>query len=266
MIVFRTTASYPDHAIPEEKIPMSQQVEMSDTGPGCLPLNPVPRYLQLHYWWAYVHPNAVRLFERAWLVNLILWFNYRRLSEAALTALEDASPIGQLPGRTLQIACVYGDLTARLAQHSLAADGSLDVVDVLPIQLENLARKLPPGAPARLLMRNADNLALPDASYDRALLFFLLHEQPEDVRRRTLQEALRVIRPGGRLVVVDYARPSTWHPARYLWLPVLRVLEPFANDLWQRDLTDWLPASGSVDTLDRTRFFGGLYQLVSIAR
>jgi ubiquinone/menaquinone biosynthesis C-methylase UbiE len=245
---------------------MSQRLDVSDTGAGSVPPGPVPRYLRLHYWWAYVHPNAVRLFERAWLVNLILWFNYRRLSEAALTALEDAGPVSQLPGRTLQIACVYGDLTARLALRSLAADGSLDVVDVLPIQLENLARKLPPGAPARLLIRNADNLALPDSSYDRALLFFLLHEQPEDVRRRTLQEALRVIRPGGKLVVVDYARPSNWHPARYLWLPVLRILEPFARDLWQRDLTNWLPLCCADGALNRTRFFGGLYQLVSITR
>lgn len=244
---------------------MSQRLDVSDAGPVSPP-GLIPRYLRLHYWWAYVHPNAVRLFERAWLVNLILWFNYRRLSEAALTALEGAGPAGRLPGRTLQIACVYGDLTARLAHRCLAAEGSLDVVDVLPIQLANLARKLPLRAPARLLTRNAEDLALPDASYDRALLFFLLHEQPEDVRRRTLQEALRVIRPGGTLVVVDYARPSRWHPARYVWLPVLRILEPFAHDLWQRDLTAWLPGSHVAATLHRTRFFGGLYQLVSITR
>jgi ubiquinone/menaquinone biosynthesis C-methylase UbiE len=245
---------------------MPERLDVSDTGSGSVSLDPVPRYLRLHYWWAYVHPNAVRLFERAWLVNLILWFNYRRLSEAALTALEDPGQAGQLPGRTLQIACVYGDLTARLAQRCLAANGNLDVVDVLPIQLQNLGRKLPTRAPARLLTRNADNLALPDASYDRALLFFLLHEQPEEVRRRTLHEALRVVRPGGKLVVVDYARPHIWHPARYLWLPVLRILEPFAHDLWQRDLTDWLPGSCSAGALQRSRFFGGLYQLVSITR
>jgi len=30
---------------------------------------PVPAYLQQFYWWAYVHPWAVRTFERGWLVN-----------------------------------------------------------------------------------------------------------------------------------------------------------------------------------------------------
>jgi ubiquinone/menaquinone biosynthesis C-methylase UbiE len=140
------------------------------------------------------------------------------------------------------------------------------VVDVLPVQLTNLARKLPADAPVRLIARDAMDLALPDASYDRVLLFFLLHEQPEDVRRRTLGEALRVVRPGGAIVVVDYARPKMWHPVRYFWLPVLRVLEPFAHDLWQRDLAVWLPRSVPRQSLARSSFFGGLYQLVRISR
>ena len=245
---------------------MSQRLDASDTTTGLDTTQPIPDYLRLHYWWAYTHPRAVWLFERAWLVDLILWHNYRRLSEAALTALAAAGAEGQLPGRTLQIACVYGDLTQRLARHASSGGGSVDVVDVLPIQLTNLARKLPADAPVRLLARNAADLRIPEASYDRVLLFFLLHEQPEDVRQRTLREALRVVRPGGTVVVVDYARPRAWHPARYLWLPLLRMLEPFAHGLWGRDLTAWLPNRGADQAMRRISFFGGLFQLVSIVR
>src|SRR5215813_3062630 len=52
-------------------------------GPAASSL-PVPSYLQEIYWWAYVHPWAVRVFEREWLVNLILLGNYARLRDAAL--------------------------------------------------------------------------------------------------------------------------------------------------------------------------------------
>ena len=69
-----------------------------------------PDYLTAYYWWAYVHPLAVRVFERQWLVNLILWGNYARLRDAALSELGDV-----LPGRTLQVACAYGDLTGKLS-------------------------------------------------------------------------------------------------------------------------------------------------------
>ena len=126
----------------------------------------VPGYLTRAYWWAYVHPHAVRVFERQWLVNLILWGNFGRLRDAALDALGTV-----LHGRTLQVACVYGDLTARLAA-KLAPDARLDVVDVLPIQLENLARKLPGRDAVTLLHANSVAVPCAPASYDRALLFF----------------------------------------------------------------------------------------------
>jgi SAM-dependent methyltransferase len=221
----------------------------------------IPDYLRRHYWWAYVHPLAVRLFERSWLVNLILWGNYRQLTDRALGALGST-----LPDRTLQIACVYGDLTARLAARVAADRGQLDVIDVLAVQVANLRRKLPPGAPVRVLQRDSSSLGLPNASYDRALLFFLCHEQPAEVRGTTLNEALRVVRPGGRIVIVDYALPRWWQPLRHIWLPVLRRLEPFASDLWVDDPGAWLPPSVRVCSIARTTFFGGLYQIITITR
>ncbi len=213
----------------------------------------VPRYLRTHYWWAYIHPGAVRLFERQWLVNLILWGNYARLRDAALRDLADLSA-----GDTLQVACVYGDLTARLGARIAERDGQLDVVDVLPIQLRNLRAKLPKNTPARLLAMDSSDLKLPDASYDQALAFFLLHEQPSSYRERTLSELYRVVKPGGRIVVVDYALPRWWHPLRYLWRPLLARLEPFALDLWRDELARWLPGGGAV--VRKTSFFGGPYQ------
>jgi ubiquinone/menaquinone biosynthesis C-methylase UbiE len=221
----------------------------------------VPDYLSKHYWWAYVHPNAVRFFERDWLVNLILWGNYARLRDAALVELGHS-----LPGSTLQVACVYGDLTARLSQHAARGGGKVDVVDVLPVQLNNLRRKLSPAAPIRLLKMDSMNLDVPDANYDRVLVFFLLHEQPAAVRERTLGEICRVVKPGGKIVIVDYARPRWWQPLRYLWLPVLERIEPFAHALWQGEITDWLPAFVNKDSLQKETMFGGLYQKVVVTR
>ena len=216
----------------------------------------VPDYLSQTYWWAYVHPNAVRLFERRWLVNLILFGNLRRLADSALDALG-----GALPGRTLQMGCVYGDLTARISER-VAAGGRLDVADVLPVQLDNLARKLAPGAPVRLVHGDSTRLELAAASYDRVLLFFLLHEQPAAERRATLREALRVVRPGGRIVIVDYHRPRWWHPLYWPMVAILRLLEPYALDLWRYDISKWLPRP--VERIEKATAFGGLYQVVRI--
>src|SRR6202162_4221265 len=201
---------------------------------------PIPSYLQEIYWWAYVHPWAVRVFEREWLVNMILLGNYARLRDAALAEIGCPAT-----GRTLQIACVYGDLTVRL-DAQIAHDGELDVVDVMPIQLRNLHRKLPRDAKARLVHGDSTALGFADGSYDQVLVFFLLHEQPLAVRRRTLAEAIRVVKPGGKVVLLDHHRPRRWHPLKPAMRAVLRRLEPFALDLWGCELEKYLSADQSV--------------------
>ncbi len=220
----------------------------------------VPSYLERHYWWAYVHPNAVRVFERQWLVNLILWGNFGRLRDAALQCL--GKPIN---GRTLQVACVYGDLTQRLVSQ-LGADARLDVVDILPIQLDNLARKLGPAPGTTLELSDSSALDLPDAHYDQVLVFFLLHEQPLETRRRTVAEALRVTKPGGLVLFVDYHRPHAANPLRFVMNPVLRLLEPFALDLWREEISAWLPKEDQGLKVRKQTFFGGLYQMTEVRR
>ena len=221
---------------------------------------PVPSYLQEVYWWAYVHPRAVRLFEREWLVNMILLGNYARLRDAALA--EIGCPAA---GRILQVACVYGDLTVRLNEQ-IAGDGTLDVVDVMPIQLRNLQRKLPPDTKARLVHGDSTALEFADGSYDQVLIFFLLHEQPLAGRRRTLAEAVRVVKPGGKIVLVDYHRPHGWHPLRSAMRAVLRRLEPFALDLWGAELEEYLPSGVKIAAARKQTYFGGLYQKVVFTR
>lgn len=218
----------------------------------------VPLYLSETYWWAYVHPSAIHLFERQWLVNLILWGNFGRLRDAALDALGL-----DCVGSTLQVACVYGDVTAKLHQRAVAGS-SLDVIDVLPLQLANLARKLPEKSAVSLVSCDSTEMPFESGSFDRALLFFLLHEQPEAVRKATLAQTLRVVKPGGRIVIVDYHRPSLLNP---LYLPmtgILRTLEPFALDLWRREIAEWFPLGMKVAEVRKTTSFGGLYQMLVI--
>jgi ubiquinone/menaquinone biosynthesis C-methylase UbiE len=142
----------------------------------------------------------------------------------------------------------------------------LDVIDVMPIQLRNLQEKLPPDTKVRLLQRDSMALGFADASYDRVLLFFLLHEQPLAVRRRTLAEAVRVVKPGGKVILVDYNRPHRWHPLRSAMRTVLRRLEPFALDLWNSELEEFLPKDLILSGVRKQMFFGGLYQKVVLTR
>jgi len=222
---------------------------------------PLPVYLQQTYWWAYLHPASVRIFERQWLVNLILWGNFAALRDRALAELE---PFRN--GHILQVACVYGDFTERLVQQ-LGPNGRLDVVDVAPVQLENLKTKLNGPTPhIGLHHQDSTHLRFTDASYDSVVVFFLLHEQPENVRIRTIAQALRVVKPGGKVVFVDYHQPDWRNPFRYVMVPILSSLEPFAMDLWRKEIAGWLPDEACNVQIDKQTYFGGLYQKVVITR
>ena len=216
---------------------------------------PIPDYLEETYWWAYVRPFAVRLFERQWLINTILFGNYVRLRNVVLDEFGD-----DLAGRTLQMSCCYGDLSPRLAGRAAKNGGSLDVIDILQVQLDNLRRKITPGMNAQTLLMDATALTMPDKSYDRVLLFFLLHEEPQAYREKTVSEALRVLKPGGKIVIIDYARPAKWHPVRFLIYLFLAKLEPYAVDLWGRELADVIPAQMAGRRWQKSSYFGGLYQ------
>jgi ubiquinone/menaquinone biosynthesis C-methylase UbiE len=142
----------------------------------------------------------------------------------------------------------------------LAPDARLDVLDILPIQLKNLSEKLPADERVALLHGDSSSLACPDASYDQVLMFFLLHEQPLAVRKATLAEAMRVVKPGGKIVIVDYHRPVALHPLRLLMRAVFRKLEPYAMDLWKNQIEDFLPEDIRPASIEKQTYFGGLYQ------
>jgi ubiquinone/menaquinone biosynthesis C-methylase UbiE len=224
------------------------------------PTVPLPAYLADTYWWAYLHPRGVRIFERQWLVNLILWGNFARLRDAALR--EMGTPID---GRVLQLACVYGNFTECMAQR-LGPGGQIDVVDVAPVQLQNLHAKLRGHARVGLHHQDSTDLDFPDESYDHVVVFFLLHEQPEAARARTIAQALRVVRPRGKVIFVDYHRPSRLNPFRYVMVPILKTLEPFAMDLWYTELVDWIPEGVCLSAVEKQIYFGGLYQKVVVTR
>ncbi len=220
----------------------------------------IPKYLQETYWWAYLDPRAVKFFERQWLVNAILWGNFARLRDAALDELGES-----ISGRTLQVACVYGDFTPKLVRR-MAPDARLDVIDVAPIQLRNLRRKIGKCAGVFAHHQDAASLAFDAAAFDQVVVFFLLHELPADVRESVVKEVMRVVKPGGKLIFVDYHRPVWQHPHRYIMKPILTLLEPFALDLWKTEIEEIVPDERYPARIEKTTYFGGLYQKVVMIR
>lgn len=215
----------------------------------------IPDYLMDVYNWAYVDPANVRLLDRSMVVDALLFLNARRLMRDALAEVEPGT-------RVLMAAHVYGDFCTRLADR-VGPDGRLDAIDIVPIQVEHCRRKI--GGRPNVAVRRADAERPGGGPYDTVICFMLLHETPESKRRAIVDSLLDSVAPGGKVVFVDYHDPARWQPVRYVLSVVNDLLEPFAKQLWRRDIADFAARPDAFAWTKRT-YFGGVYQKVVAVR
>ncbi len=55
---------------------------------------------------------------------------------------------------------------------------------------------------------DAVDLPFPDQSFDLSSISFALHEMPRSIRERVVREMARVTKPGGSVILIDYALPE----------------------------------------------------------
>ena len=143
---------------------------------------------------------------------------WRRVTAAA------ARPEG---AEVLDVAAGPGNVAAELLRRGAAAVTALDLSYEM---LRAGSRRVTPG----LTWVNGDALALPfgDASFDAVTISFGLRNTTDP--RAALAEFARVLRPGGRVVVCEFADP-TWRPFRHVYRRYLlgalpRVAEAVSSD------------------------------------
>jgi len=176
------------------------------------------------------------------------------LERRALDAALDLARAGP-DDRVLDVATGTGALLRRLA-HRGVAPREVVGLDASPPMLALARRRLPPGW--RLLAGDAERLPFPARSFDLVTACYLLHLLEPTERAGVTRELARVLRPGGRVVLVTIAG------RRRLARTVLDRLPP-ASGLRPLDCAAELPAAGLRPL--RARFVhGGWPSLCVLAR
>lgn len=108
----------------------------------------------------------------------------------------------------LDVGCGTGVLTrgardaAGLGGVAIGIDAAAGMVRVA----QETAARL--GNRAEFKVAAMERLPFPDASFDVVLSSLMLHHLPPEAKRQGLTEVYRVLKPGGRLVIADFAQPS----------------------------------------------------------
>ncbi|NIV98166.1 methyltransferase domain-containing protein, partial [Candidatus Saccharibacteria bacterium] len=75
-------------------------------------------------------------------------------------------------------------------------------IDTSPSMFEQANEKL--GEEANLHFGDASNMPYPDNQFDLIVSSTVLHEMPPEVRSDVLEEAKRVLRKGGHILLIDF--------------------------------------------------------------
>ena len=147
------------------------------------------------------------------------------------------------PLRILDVGCGTG---RTLAQIAAALPGQqYHGVDLSPWYLEEARQQLSGVPDVSLLADSAEELPYRDDYFDVVTSVFLFHELPRRVRRRVMSELVRVLRPGGLLVIEDSAQLSEAEDlAPFLRGFGDRMHEPFYRDYLRDDLEALVAGAG----------------------
>lgn len=108
----------------------------------------------------------------------------------------------------LDVGCGTGSL-AIVAKRRVGPAGKVFGIDPSPEMIARAGSKAAKGGiDVSFKSAVAEALPFPDAQFDVVLSTLMLHHLPRPVRQQCAREIRRVLSPGGRVLVVDFAQPQ----------------------------------------------------------
>jgi phosphatidylethanolamine/phosphatidyl-N-methylethanolamine N-methyltransferase len=145
----------------------------------------------------------------------------------------------------------------------LPAGVEVTAIDVTPAMLARLKRRASDlGLTVDARVMDARRLEFEDARFDAIILHLILAVMPEP--ERGLAEAIRVLRPGGRIAVFDKFLGDEQEPSIGRRLLNL-MMKPLCTDM-NRRFGPLVQPTGLIVERDEPAAFGGMYRLITLRK
>jgi len=111
--------------------------------------------------------------------------------------------------RVLDIGCGTGVLTRAIGDRLDAGKGGVSIGIDAAAKMIAMARRKRETETCRFEVAAAEKLPFEDGSFDAVVSSMFFHHVSLDLKKRSLGEARRVMKSGGKLVIADMDRPRT---------------------------------------------------------
>lgn len=216
----------------------------------------IPSYQREFYSWLYESPRLTRWLDHQRLLNVLTFGASGKMLKSCANEIAVSSDV-------LQMGATFGDQIGTAAAR-VGIYGHYDLLDVSMVQLRHQRNKYCYLFPFMRFI-NGDAAEPPKRQYDVVICYMLLHEVPSVTRTQIVNNALNCVKPGGKVIFVDYNNSPVWHPLRWLVKMFNRLYQPFAEKLWHNEIKNYA-RSPSGYYWRKITFFGRMYQKVTAVR
>jgi len=217
-----------------------------------------------HVYPIYSNMRLIKLVDFQPIISAILLFQYHRLVSKIVGGLEKSDLRNK---KVLITSCAFGNVIPRVVQAALDAGAErVLIADIILNELVHARSKLSRfSGKVDFIEDNATAMKQKEGVVDANVIFFLLHELPHDLKGQALNEAGRMLAPGGKLYLAEFHRPELWVLRALSWT-YFKVFEPLGLALWDtHDPLSYLENVGGW-SCERTTYFFGNFQVITATK
>ena len=213
----------------------------------------LPAYIDVIYGNIYNNPEECTRLDNDLSCNLRTFFQYNRLVNSLVRELKMNQSVMQFGG-------CFGHEIDEVAM-AIGAYGQYDIIDINPLEVSRITDKYWKVYQGIKIFKQDAAQLNPESIYDAVICFMLLSQVPTATKVKIINNALQMVKPGGKVIFVDWHNPLYYHPLRYIVRMYNRLYNPFVEKLWDRDIETFASPKLRTDFIWRkSTYFGRMFQ------
>jgi len=217
-----------------------------------------------HVYPIYSNMRLIKMVDYQPVIAAILLFQYHHLVSKIVSEL---AQMDLRKKKVLITSCAFGNVIPRVVKAAIESGAErVLIADIIQNELIHAKSKLREySGKVEFVEDNAVSMKQQEGSVAANVIFFLLHELPHHLKGQALNEAGRMLAPGGKLFLAEFHRPQLWVLRALSWT-YFKVFEPLGLALWDtHDPLSYLEDAGGWKC-QRTTYFFGNFQVITATK